>query len=71
MVHVKLHRNVRLFCLYPFGNKGLQVDRVKFQFSIFTGAEYSGATKSFSKTYDLYYYVPKGYSSGGSKKLSL
>jgi hypothetical protein len=47
------------------------VDRVKFQFSIYTGAEYYGGTKSFSKTYDLSYYVPKGYSSGGSKKLSL
>lgn len=47
------------------------VNRVKFQFSIFTGAEYSGGTKSFSKTYDLSYYVQKGYSMGGSKKLSL
>jgi len=47
------------------------VGRVKFQFSIFTGAEYSGGTKSFSKTYDLSYYVPKGYSMGGSEKLSL
>jgi hypothetical protein len=47
------------------------VDRVKFQFSIYTGAEYSGGTKSFSKTYDLSYYVPKGYSEYDRKKLSL
>jgi hypothetical protein len=47
------------------------VNRVKFQFSIYTGAEYSGGTKSFSKTYDLRYYVPKGDSSGDSKNLSL
>ena len=47
------------------------VNRVKFQFSIYTGAEYSGGTKSFSKTYDLSYYVPKGYSMGGREKLSL
>jgi|TARA_B110001469_G_C9588841_1_gene292153 hypothetical protein len=47
------------------------VDRVKFQFSIYTGAEYYGGTKSFSKTYDLKYYVPSGFSSGGSERLKL
>ena len=47
------------------------VNRVKFRLSIYTGAEYSGGTKSFSKTYDLSYYVPKGYSMGGREKLSL
>ena len=47
------------------------VDRVKFQLSIYTGAEYSGGTKSFSRTYDLSYYVPKGYSMGGRENLSL
>jgi len=40
------------------------VNRVKFQFSIYTGAEYSGGTKSFSKTYDLRDYVPRGVMMG-------
>jgi len=47
------------------------VNRVKFRLSIYTGAEFYGGTKSFSKTYDLSYYVPKGYSMGGRENLFL
>lgn len=59
------------FRLKIINDTDFYVNRVKFQFSIYTGAKYYGGTKSFSKTYDLSYYVPKGYSMGGSEKLSL
>ena len=47
------------------------VDRVKFRLSIYTGAEYSGGTKSFSKVYDLRSYCQKGYSPCYSEYLDL
>lgn len=36
------------------------VNRVKFRLSIYTGAKYSGGSKSFSKVYDLTSYSSKG-----------
>jgi len=36
------------------------VNRVKFRLSIYTGAKYSGGSKSFSKVYDLTRYSSKG-----------
>lgn len=47
------------------------VNRVKFRLSIYTGAEYSGGTKSFSKVYDLRSYCKKGWSPCNSEYLYL